>query len=69
MKLGTIQKSHSTYLDFYTDKSKLPGVVSLTYLKSYSIVSRIIADDINAGLIKDFDPDNKSKKYAKYLPI
>ncbi len=37
--------------------------------KNYSIVSRIIADTIKARLIKDFDPENKSRKYAKYIPI
>jgi predicted HTH transcriptional regulator len=36
--------------------------------KNYSIVSRIITDTINAGLVKDYDSDNKSKKYAKYVP-
>jgi hypothetical protein len=29
---------------------------------------RIIADTISAGLIKDYDPGSKSKKYAKYIP-
>ena len=36
--------------------------------KNYSIVSRIIRDSINAGYIKDYDPDNKSRKFAKYVP-
>lgn len=35
---------------------------------NYSTVSRIIADTIKSELIKDFDPGNKSKKYAKYMP-
>ncbi len=36
---------------------------------NYSIVSRIISDTINEGLIKYFDPAGKSKKYAKYIPF
>jgi len=35
---------------------------------NYSTASRIISDAIASGLIKDFDVDNKSKKYAKYVP-
>jgi predicted HTH transcriptional regulator len=38
-------------------------------VKNYPIVSRIIADTIQDGLIKDYDPANTSKKYAKYLPF
>jgi predicted HTH transcriptional regulator len=37
--------------------------------KNYSTASRIIADTIAAGLIKDYDPDSKSKKYSRYIPI
>lgn len=37
--------------------------------KNYSIASRIIGDSINAKLIKVYDPENKSKKHAKYLPF
>ncbi|MEA4926743.1 MAG: ATP-binding protein [Syntrophomonadaceae bacterium] len=37
--------------------------------KNYSTASRIIADTIRAGLIKDYDPDSKSKKFARYIPI
>jgi ATP-dependent DNA helicase RecG len=37
--------------------------------KNYSIASRIISEAIKSGQIKDFDPDNKSKKHAKYLPF
>ena len=36
--------------------------------KNYSIASRIISDTLDAGLIKSFDPDNTSKKHAKYVP-
>lgn len=35
---------------------------------NYSIASRIIADTKDANLIKDYDPDNKSRTYAKYVP-
>jgi predicted HTH transcriptional regulator len=37
--------------------------------KNYSTISRIIADTIDAKLIKDEDPTNKSRKYAKYIPV
>jgi hypothetical protein len=33
-----------------------------------ALVSRIIGDTIKAGLIKDYDVDNKSRKFAKYVP-
>jgi len=34
-----------------------------------AIVSRIIKETANAGLIKEDDPDNKSRKYVRYIPI
>lgn len=34
-----------------------------------AIASRIIKDTVAAGLIKEDDPDNKSRKYVKYVPI
>jgi ATP-dependent DNA helicase RecG len=37
--------------------------------KNYSIVSRIIADTIEKGLIRPYDPDNKSRKHTRYIPI
>ena len=37
--------------------------------KNYPMASRIITDTINEGLIKPYDPDNKSKKHAKYVPF
>ena len=36
---------------------------------NYSIASRIIAETIRTGLIKDYDSENKSKKFAKYVPF
>ncbi|MFT4665271.1 MAG: ATP-dependent DNA helicase RecG [Gammaproteobacteria bacterium] len=36
---------------------------------NYSKVSRIIREAINEGLIKDYDPNNSSRKYAKYVPF
>lgn len=35
---------------------------------NYPMASRIIADTIDAQLIKLQDPDNKSKKFARYVP-
>ena len=37
--------------------------------RNYSVVSRIIADTIEAGLIKGHDDVSKSKKFAKYVPF
>lgn len=37
--------------------------------KNSAIASRIIRDTIEAELIKEEDPNNKSKKYASYVPI
>ncbi len=37
--------------------------------KNYAMASRIIADTIEAGLIKPYDPTSTSKKYAKYVPF
>jgi predicted HTH transcriptional regulator len=37
--------------------------------KNYSIVSRIIRDAIQMEFIKDEDPDNRAKRYSKYLPF
>lgn len=36
--------------------------------QNYPMASRIIADTIKAGLIKDYDAESKSKKYARYVP-
>ena len=36
--------------------------------ENYPMASRIIADTIGAGLVKDYDSSNKSRKYAKYVP-
>jgi predicted HTH transcriptional regulator len=37
--------------------------------QSYTVASKIISDTIKAGLIKDYDSESKSKKYAKYVPF
>jgi ATP-dependent DNA helicase RecG len=36
---------------------------------NYSIASRIIRDAMQDGLIKEDDPENKSRKYASYIPF
>lgn len=36
--------------------------------KNYAMASRIIADTLDAGLIKPFDPTNRSRKHARYIP-
>ena len=35
---------------------------------NYPMASRIIADTLEAGLIKLYDPENKSKKLTRYIP-
>ena len=37
--------------------------------ENYSIASRIIADTMDAELIKSFDPESASRKHAKYVPF
>lgn len=37
--------------------------------RNYSMISRLIADTINEGLIRPSDPENKSKKHARYIPF
>lgn len=37
--------------------------------KNYPMISRVISDTLSEGLIKESDPNNKSKKYTKYIPI
>jgi len=37
--------------------------------QNYSIASRIIADTTEAGLIRRYDPESKSRKHAKYVPF
>ena len=34
-----------------------------------AMVSRIIKDTFDAGLIKEVDPENKSRKFVKYIPV
>ena len=36
--------------------------------RNYSTASRIIKATIEAGLIKEYNPKNKAKRYTKYLP-
>lgn len=36
---------------------------------NYSIASRIIKDALEAGVIKDDDPESRSRKYASYIPF
>ncbi len=36
--------------------------------KNYAMASRIIADTLEAGLVKPFDPENRSRKHARYIP-
>jgi predicted HTH transcriptional regulator len=33
-----------------------------------AMASRIIKETLETGLIKEDDPENKSKKYVKYIP-
>lgn len=37
--------------------------------KNQAIASRIIKETLKKNLIKPFDPENKSNRYAKYIPF
>ncbi len=37
--------------------------------KNYPMVSKIIKETIENGLIKEFDAENKAKRYTKYIPF
>lgn len=37
--------------------------------RNYSIASRIIRDALEDNMIKEVDPENKSRKYASYIPF
>ena len=37
--------------------------------KKYPMMSRIRSDTLSEELNKESDPNNKSKKYTKYVPI
>jgi ATP-dependent DNA helicase RecG len=37
--------------------------------KDYPKASRIIRESIEAELVKPYDPENRSRKHAKYLPF
>ena len=36
--------------------------------KNYSMVSGIIKESVNSGLIKEYSPENKSRKFTSYIP-
>ena len=36
--------------------------------KNYPMVSRIIKETVNSGLIKEYSPENKSRKFMSYVP-
>jgi len=37
--------------------------------ENYPMVSKIIKDAIENGMIKEFDPENKARRYTKYIPF
>lgn len=37
--------------------------------KEYTVASRIIADALNAQVIRPYDPSSKSRRHARYVPI
>lgn len=53
--------------DYLTNKS-LRERLSISS-KNYPMASRIISDALSSGMIKPYDPDNLSKKHAKYSPF
>jgi ATP-dependent DNA helicase RecG len=34
-----------------------------------AMASRIIAETLETGLIKPYDPENRSRKHARYVPF
>lgn len=36
--------------------------------KNYPMASKIIRETIDSGFIKEEDPENKSKKFTRYVP-
>lgn len=38
-------------------------------IKKAAIISRIIKETYEAGMIKEDDPDNKSRKHRSYVPF
>jgi len=37
--------------------------------KNYPMVSKVIKDAVKNGMIKEFDPENKARRYTKYVPF
>lgn len=37
--------------------------------KNYPMVSKIMKDALTSGMIKEFDTENKAKRYTKYIPF
>ena len=37
--------------------------------KNYPMISRIIKETVEIGLIKEEDPENKAKRYSRYIPF
>ncbi len=37
--------------------------------RNYPMVSKVIKDAIENGMIKEFDPENKARRYTKYIPF
>ena len=37
--------------------------------KNYPMISKIIKETIENGMIKEFDTENKAKRYTKYIPF
>ena len=50
-------------------KSKLSDKSERLAKHISAFASKIISDTIDAGLIKQTNPDNKSKKYISYVPF
>ncbi|GHT41840.1 hypothetical protein AGMMS49965_12280 [Bacteroidia bacterium] len=36
--------------------------------KNYPMVSKLMKETCNSGLIKEYQPENKSKKFTSYIP-
>jgi len=61
--------TNTELIDLLAELVSLPHECEWVEFKHNNVQhSRVIADTIKMNLIKDFDVENKSKKFAKYVP-
>ncbi|MCK5147893.1 putative DNA binding domain-containing protein [bacterium] len=75
-KMSSKEKNNACYLHACLKRVQMEQLTNSSLRERFgieehnkSIVSRIIRDTVNCGLIKPFDPDSKSRKYQSYVPF